>query len=207
MEPKTAELWSKQDRHQGDRWRFFRAVAEVLDAQSVLYPGSYVDLAPSFVFDTVTYVDIDKRAARFFADLEGVLEIVADHQGPAEPDVTFIHADYTGRLDLPEEHFDLLVSLYGGFISEHCTQHLRIGGTLLVNASHGDAAMASIDPRYRLSGTIHARSGGYRVDTSQLDTYLIPKKPQVVTRESLHEAGRGIGYTRSPFAYLFTRVS
>ena len=172
----------------------------------MFYPGSYVDLAPSFVFGSVTYLDVDKRAPAFFADTDGVLEIIAEHDGPPEPDITFIHGDYTSPLDLPEEHFDLLVSLYAGFISEHCTQHLKIGGTLLVNPSHGDAAMASIDPRYVLAGVVKSSSGNYRVDTTDLDTYLIPKKPQAITAESLHQSGRGIGYTKSPFAYLFTRT-
>lgn len=206
MRPKTAELWAKQDQHEGDRWRLFSAVAEAIDASSVLYPGSYVDVAPSFVFESVTYLDVDKRAPRFFADIDGVREIVANHGGPADPDITFIHGDYTDTLDLPTDHFDLLVSLYAGFISEHCTQHLRIGGTLLVNPSHGDTAMASIDPRYELSGVVISRSGNYRVDTTGLDTYLVPKKPQAITVEGLHTSGRGIGYTKSPFAYLFTRV-
>jgi len=206
MKAKTAELWAKQDQHQGDRWRLFSAVGQTIEADTVLYPGSYVDLAPSFVFRSVTYLDVDKRAPGFFADTEGVAELIAQHEGPPEPDVTFIHGDYTDPLDLPEEHFDLLVSLYAGFISEHCTQHLKIGGTLLVNPSHGDAAMASIDPRYVLAGVVKSSSGNYRVDTSDLDSYLIPKKPQVITRESLHQSGRGIGYTKSPFAYLFTRA-
>ena len=130
-----------------------------------------------------------------------------EHDGPADPDITFIHADYSSDLDLPGDHFDLLVSLYAGFVSEHCTRHLRIGGTLLVNPSHGDAAMASIDPRYELAGVVNARDGNYRVSTSSLDSYLIPKKPQPVTIETLHETGRGIGYTKSPFAYLFTRIA
>lgn len=206
MKPKTAELWAKQDQHQGDRWRLFSAVAEALDASTVLYPGCYVDVAPSFVFESVTYLDVDKRAPIFFDDIDGIREIITDHNGPTEPDISFIHADYTSRLDLPDNHFDLLVSLYAGFISEHCTQHLKVGGTLLVNPSHGDAAMASIDPRYELSGVVISRSGEYRVSATKLDTYLIPKKPQAVTAEALHEAGRGIGYTKSPFAYLFTRT-
>jgi hypothetical protein len=207
VDPETAELWAKQDQHEGDRWRLFSAVAEAIEADTVFYPGCYVDLAPSFVFRSVTYLDMDKRAPRFFADTEGVLELVAQHGGPVEPDVTFIHGDYTDRLDLPVEHFDLLVSLYAGFISELCTRHLRIGGVLLVNPSHGDAAMASVDPRYVLTGVVTARSGNYRVDTTDLDTYLIPKKPQIIAAESLHETNRGVGYTKSPFAYLFTRVA
>ncbi len=207
MNPKTAELWAKQNQHEGDRWRLFTAVGEAVDASTVLYPGSYVDIAPSFVFDAVTYVDIDERAPTFFADTGGIREIVAAHNGAANPDITFIHADYTTELDLPGEHFDLLVSLYAGFISEHCTYHLRIGGTLLVNPSHGDTAMTSIDPRYELAGIITSRDGNYKVDTKDLDTYLIPKKPQPIAIGLLHETGRGIGYTKSPFAYLFTRIA
>jgi hypothetical protein len=207
MKPKTAELWAKQDQHRGDRLRLFSAVAETFDAETVFYPGCYVDIAPSFVFGSVTYLDTDKRAPGFFADTNGVLDLIAQHEGPPEPDITFIHGDYTNTLELPDDHFDLLVSLYAGFISEHCTQHLTIGGTLLVNPSHGDAAMASIDPRYVLAGVVKSGYGNYRVDTRDLDTYLILKKPQMITAESLHETNRGIGYTKSPFAYLFTRVA
>jgi len=212
VNPKTAELWAKQDQHQGDHLRLFSAVAQAIDAETVFYPGCYVDVAPSFVFGSVTYLDLDRRAPRFFADTDGVREIVAQHRvpdaaGPAEPEITFIHGDYAATLDLPDEHFDLLVSLYAGFISEQCTRHLKIGGTLLVNPSHGDAAMASIDPRYVLAGVVTAQAGDYRVDTKDLDTYLIPKKPQAITADSLHQANRGIGYTKSPFAYLFTRVA
>lgn len=206
VNPKTAELWTKHDRHEGDRWRLFSAVASSIDAQTVFYPGSYIDIAPSFVFDSVTYLDSDRRTPKFFADAVGVQTIVTDHNGPADADITFIHADYTSELDLPSEHFDLLISLYAGFISEHCTQHLRVGGTLLVNPSHGDAAMASIDPRYELSGVLISAGGSYEVSTSNLDTYLVPKKQQTVTVASLHESGQGIGYTKSPFAYLFVRV-
>lgn len=157
MKPETGELWAKHDHHRGDRWRRFRAVAEGVDARvdatgaiarasTVFYPGSYVDIAPSFVFGSVTYLDTDKRTPGFFGDTGGIREIVAEHNGPSDADFAFIHADYTREVDLPGDHFDLLVSLYAGFISEHCTQHLRVGGMLLVNASHGDVAMASIDP-------------------------------------------------------------
>ena len=101
----------------------------------------------------------------------------------------------------------MLVSLYAGFVSEACIEYLRIGGTLLVNSSHGDAAMASIDPRYELSGVVTPRSDDYRVQGGKLDAYLIPKKAVSITRQSLHVTGRGIPYTKSPFAYLFTRTN
>ena len=208
VKAKTRELWAKQNQHQGDRSRLFRAVSRAIEAAEVLYPGSYVDIAPSFVFPSVTYVDMDRRAASFFADEEGVREIIASQDGaPKDARFRFIHSDYSAAdLGLPLEGSDLLVSMYGGFISEHCTQYLRPGGTLLVNPSHGDAAMASIDPRYQLSGVVVARAGDYRVSASNLDSYLIPKMDVAVTRELLHETGRGIAYTKSAFAYLFQRV-
>ena len=203
----TRDLWAKQDQHPGDRHRLFRAVGERVEAGTVLYPGCYVDVAPSFVFPSVTYVDVDDRAARFFSDRDGVNGIIASQAGaPADPQLHFVHQDYTGRLDLPEQGFDLLVSLYAGFVSEHCTGYLRIGGSLLVNPSHGDAALAAIDPRYRLSAVVLSRGGGYRVVDENLGSYLRPKQAVAVTRELIHERGRGIAYTKPAFAYLFERV-
>jgi hypothetical protein len=67
--------------------------------------------------------------------------------------------------------------------------------------------MASIDPRYRLIAVVTSLSGGYSVDSRHLDTYLTPKRDVAVTKEYLHASGRGVTYTKSPFAYLFERVA
>ncbi|KAG1649172.1 hypothetical protein GQR58_029231 [Nymphon striatum] len=85
MEALTQQLWELQNRHQGDRFRFFTAVSTAVEADRVLYPGSFVDVAASMVFDDVTYVDVDKRFPKFFADEAGVNEIIdasRDHAGP-----------------------------------------------------------------------------------------------------------------------------
>ncbi len=204
MKDFTRRLWEQQDRHLGDRLRLFTAAAEFVGATSVLYPGSFVDVAASFVFDSVTYVDTNREAARFFTDTAGVDEIIARQRQPGA-DWRFIHADYTTDLDIPDESVGLLVSLYAGFVSEHCTRYLRRDRWLLVNPSHGDVAMASIDPEYRLGAVVNHRSGTYTISQRNLDDYLIPKRPITVTPEMLHERGKGIAYTKSPFAYLFER--
>ena len=203
----TRELWERQDQPVGDRLRLFAAVAGAMDVATVLYPGSYVDLAPSFIWPSVTYVDVDRRASRFFSDHEGVGELLTERGvDPGVHAFRFLHTDYQERLALEDRSFDLLISLYAGFVSEHCTRYLRKGGFLLVNSSHGDAAMASIDDRYRLSAVATSRAGDYRVRTSGLSEYLVPKREIEVTREYLHGTGRGIAYTKSPFAYLFERI-
>lgn len=200
------------DRHPDDRVRLFEAVARVVpQATKVLYPGSYVDIAPSVWFDDVTYVDLDKRAKRFFACVDEVGALIAEKRRAAgqrseDASLEFHHQDYREAIPVEEGSTGLVISLYAGFISEHCTDALRIGGTLLVNPSHGDAAMASIDPRYELTGTVISSDGAYRINTDHLETYLVPKRPQEITVQSLRDSGRGVGYTRSPFAYLFTRV-
>jgi hypothetical protein len=91
-------------------------------------------------------------------------------------------------------------------VSRHCTAYLRVGGMLLANPSHGDVALASIDPRYELAGVIHSREGGYRCASEDLRTYLIPKTPVDDIPELIGRTGRGIAYTRSAHAYLFRRV-
>jgi len=205
--PRTAKLWATQNKHGEDRLRLFRAVAAATDAATVLYPGSFVDVAASHVFPDVTYADMDRRAAQFFSDTEGVEAIVAADQVDDRPRrIRFLAGDYREPLAVPDGSVDLLVSLYAGFVSEHCTGYLRPGGWLLVNPSHGDAAMASIDPRYQLVGVVKSIGGDYRVDVNGLDGYLIPKKRQDINPDLLHELNRGVAYTKSPYAYLFQLV-
>lgn len=202
---KTEALWRKQDQHEGDRLRLFTAIHHHLGDARVLYPGSFVDVAPSFVFDDVTYVDMDRRAAAFFTDAEGVDRIVAEHRPPGTR--RFIHADYTEDLAVEDRSVDLLVSLYAGLVSDACTRYLRVGGHLLVNPSHGDAALASLDDRYSLAAVVLAAKGDYRLRTEGLDGYMIPKRPDALTREAILQNGRGVAYTKPAFAYLFERVS
>jgi len=45
-----------------------------------------------------------------------------------------------------------------------------------------------------------------RLRTNDLDEYLVPRRDVEVTVALLHETGRGVAYTKSPFAYLFELV-
>lgn len=214
MLERTARLWEKQDRAVGDRYGLFSAVDQALTigsraaVETVLYAGSYVDIAPSFVWPTVTYVDVDRRANQFFGDTDGVRELLAGQGVDTDRSTThFVHDSYENSLALEQESVDLLISLYAGFISEHCTQYLKIGGHLLVNPSHGDAAMAALDARYRLAGVVIEEDGYYRVQTDALGGFLVQKKSPTVTREWLHAHGKAVAYTQPAFAYIFQRIS
>lgn len=206
-----AEFHAKYDAHPDDRIRLFDAVAEFVNPASVLYPGSYVDIAPSVFFDDVLYVDTDKRARRFFDQHADVDRLIQRKRKKIDRPLSgfsfrFDATDYREPLGFKHGAVDLLVSLYAGFVSEYCTRYLSEGGYLLANNSHGDASMVSLSADYELSAVINSGGGSYKVTTRNLDGYLIPKRGEPPTIESLHATGRGIAYTKSPFAYIFRRI-
>ena len=203
----VARLHADFERHPGDRVQLFKTLGRHIEPESVLYPGSYVDISPSVAFERVTYVDSDKQAKRFFSDSEAVEELIRSKRDDPQSDfqVDFRHADYRESLDLADESFDLLVSLYAGFVTESCVRYLSPGGCLIVNNSHGDAGIASLTPGLELVAVITSRANTYQVSTSRLDDHLVPKRGGEPTIESLYAAGRGVAYTLSPFAYLFEK--
>ncbi len=189
-----------------ERLDLFQLLAERFGVTSALYPGSFVHITPSLVFPKTTYVDMDKRAKQFFQSME-VLDFVAQNKMyPQRSEMTFHPADYRQALAEPDESYDLLISQYAGFISNHCKRYLKINGVLLANNSHGDASMASIDPDYEFIGAILRDKGKHRISEKELDTYFVPKKPVDVSQEYLEQTQKGIGYRKTASSYLFRRV-
>ncbi len=191
----------------GDRSGLFGALSTMWHPTKALYPGSYLDLSPSTAIPSVTYVDTDRRAARYFAD---DALVAAELQGRTLPsagaDIAFLHTDYTKPLPFPPASFDLLISLYAGPVWESCRQYLSPQGWFLANTSHGDASLAALDPTLRPAAAVHQRAGKYSLDTENLDSYLIPKRPSAADPDTIRRQGRGIAYTRTAFAYVFKSV-
>jgi hypothetical protein len=186
----------------GDELELFREVARFAAVERVLYPGSYVHLTPSLVFDEVVYVDTDPKARRFFRELEDVRALVSDLRGSQQLFRIGFHGIDYAQVPEPAASFDLLISLYAGFVSEACGWLLRPGGLLLANDSHGDASIAALDPRFELVGAVSRRD---RLRTEELDTYLQPRSGRATTVEELRRTGRGVAVTRDAKAYLFRR--
>ena len=235
--------------------------------QHVLYPGSFVHIAPSLLWPHVTYIDTDKRAARFFLDdPQSIQALIAqkrkdyshhcnnptrggstttknDDEGIATPSFSFVQADYNdhdklvaalgrspkddddddengreggtvGEVDVKSAEalqFDLLISSYAGFVSRACRDFVRPGGLLVVNNSHGDASMAQCYQKtWKLVGVIpQQQPPQHKVLTTQLDDYMIPKRPEEasLTEADIELLGKGIAFTKSNVAaYVFERL-
>lgn len=185
----------------------FRLLKDEYGISNAIYPGSYIHVSPSFIYPFVVYIDSDKNAIQLFKR-KSLIELVRERKEyPEDPEICFHGIDYKELIYEYESQFDLLISQYAGFISGVCKPYLRIGGYLLVNNSHGDAGMASIDHDYELVATLHRREGKYRLSTTSLEDYFIPKKPIMVTRELLQQEKKGVGYTKSATLYLFQKVN
>ena len=122
--------WSQYRELIGDRSDLFAAVADLVPVERALYPGSYVDLSPSTAIGSVTYVDTDARAARFFADPDLVeAELVGRTRPGGGERVRFLAADYTEPLDVAEGSVELLISLFAGPLSTTpAGTYARVGG-------------------------------------------------------------------------------
>lgn len=191
-----------------ERLGLFQLLAEKYGIEKALYPGCFVHITPSFVYPSVIYVDMDKRAKKFFSD--PVIHDFASKRRTysQEAEIIFHSADYRDDIGEKEESFDLLISQYAGFISQHCKKYLKTDGLLLANNSHGDASMASINDDYRLVAVAMHRGEKYRLIEKDLDSYFIPKSDKIdVTKEYIEKIQKGIGYKKSGSTYIFRRVA
>ena len=205
---KTLSLYKKYHIDKNDeRLGQFLILTNKFNIKNALYPGSFVHITPSFVIPSVVYLDSNKQAKDFFND-PSVHKFVSKKKRYNENStISFQQKDYRKDIGEPLESFDLLISQYAGFVSQFCKKYLKIGGILLTNNSHGDASMASIDADYKFIGVLNKRKNNYALSERNLDSYFIPKKPREIIREYLETIKRGVGYTKSPSAYLFRRIN
>ena len=192
-----------------ERTGLWHAVAQRFGPkQKVLYAGSFCHLSPSFVFDSVTYVDSDVRAERFFARKEEVAALVSDRGGPKGAKFMFVRGDFEAPLSgVPDASFDLLISQYSGFVGRACKRYLRVGGHLLCNDSHGDASLCALDPDYELVAAVRRSGETYVLSEGDLSAEMTPKRrgEERYTAEKLEGSRRGQAFTNPAHSYVFCR--
>lgn len=190
-----------------ERLNLFRQLHERFGGTSVLYPGSFVHVTPSFVYPTAIYVDNDGEAKKFFANPANYAFIDKRKHYKGESTVRFHPVDYQAGFDEPEENVDLLVSLFAGLVSRHSKRYLKRGGLLLVNDSHGDASLASIDPDFQLIAVGNQTDGKYTLTDAYLDTYFVARADgTILTAEWVDKHLRGFKFRRMADVYLFRRL-
>lgn len=123
MSIKTYEEYMKKV---GDRYGLFKLLNEELSINTASYPGSYIDITPSFFFSTTYYIDTDKKAKKFFENKEEILKYIDKNKTYEQrTDLRFFSEDYRKNFDDIADSSDLMISLYAGFISKYCKDLLK----------------------------------------------------------------------------------
>jgi SAM-dependent methyltransferase len=139
---------------------------------TVLYPGAFLHVTPSFFFEHVVYVDRSDFSRDFFARAQAVVCLVNQHKRYRQaPFIRFVQQDFTTELPIREQAFDVLLALYAGGIARACARYLKPGGLLLTNDHHGDARDAARIPDFELQAAIEERRGKIRFDEEALERY------------------------------------
>ena len=204
---KTPQLYKKYYIDKSDeRLELFRIIAERYNIKSGLYPGSFIHITPSFVIPKMVYIDIDKRCPKFFQSKE-TLSFIEKQKKYEEPTIIKLYsADFSSTIDENEESFDLLISLYSGFVSEYCTKYIKENGIVLANNSHGDAPLAFLNNELDLIAVVKRRGEYFTLSEKELDTYFKTKSGKKLNREEIKRTMKGSAYTKTAYAYVFRKL-
>ncbi|KAF2956847.1 hypothetical protein [Marinitoga sp. 38H-ov] len=183
------------------RIKIFEILSKNFDIKNVLYPGSYVDITPSIIFYDVTYIDNNKIANSIFKNnISTVYEIIEkEKKYTSKLNIEFIYSDYWNEMDL-NKSFDLLISLYAGFVSQACKKYLKKDGILFVNDSHGDATSAYFDNTFELIGVIDNN----KIFFNSLEQYFISKKE--IDLVKVKNTMKPPKYIKNADFYIFKKV-
>lgn len=206
MKSTYPEIYKKYFVDKGDeRLGFFRLLAEQFSIEGGLYPGSFVHITPSFVIPHMVYVDMDKRCKSFFKSekTKAFVDENKEYEKPAS--YRFHKQDFSEGFGEEEESFDLLISLYAGFVSKYCGEYLKKGKILLANNSHGDAPLAYLDKRFEFIGVVKRNGNRFSYSESALESYFIPKGNKLIDKETIEKTMKGPAYTKTAYAYVFRK--
>jgi hypothetical protein len=182
----------------GNRKALYKVVASTFDVKRALYPGSHIDISPSFVIPDVVYIDNFKGAIMFFKKLDDIYDYVNSVKEYDEtPCISFYGNDYQDDLEI--EKVDLIVSQFAGFVGQSTKKYLKKGGVLLCNDSHGDATLAYHDPYYEFIGVVRSNN---EISTSNLGKYFSFDRKEVDLDE-VKSKMKGPKYKHQASNYLF----
>ncbi|MDH8678160.1 hypothetical protein QE109_08375 [Fusibacter bizertensis] len=185
----------------GDRMPLYKSVTDTFEIQRALYPGSHVDIMPSFVIPSVIYMDSFKGTIEFFKKMEIIRGYVETNKAYYKDlEITFIEGDYNLKYDI--QPVDLIISQFAGFVGQATKAYLKVGGILLCNDSHGDATLAYCDSDYEFVGVVNANG---IIDTENLEKYFKFARSRDIDLEKVRKTMKGPNYKTKADNYIFRK--
>jgi hypothetical protein len=193
---KEYESYREQFRY---REQLYQTISQEFNIQKGLYPGSYIDIAPSFYIPNMTYIDNFKGAIQFFQSNDEIINYIETHKAYSSAStLQFYGNDYYD--ELPIEPVELIISQYAGFVGQATKRYLKQGGILLANDSHGDATLAYLDPDFQFIGVV---SNSSKIAYTDLDQYFTFKRERPIDRTKVIKTMKGPKYQTVALNYIF----
>lgn len=190
-----------------DRAGLFELIKNEYECVTVLYPGCSIHITPSFYFPHIVYVDISETAKEFFQNKQNVLSIVnSNKKYKKSAYYQFIHCDYTEKLPVRENNYDLLLSIYAGGVTKSCKKYIKPGGIIVSNNHGNDAGEALKDSSIRLEALIRRKSKKYHIenvkDEKVLETLMAQGKPL----KNMKNSSNGMEYVDNEYYFVFRKT-
>jgi hypothetical protein len=183
----------------GDRKSLYDLVAKTYHVKRALYPGSHIDISPSFVIPNMIYIDNFKGSIKFFEKNEEIIKYVDDNKHYQEEcKIEFYGNDYRAHLDIKQ--VDLIISQYAGFVGQATKKYLKKGGILLANDSHGDATLAHLDEDFELIAIINRKG---LLSTVELQKYFKFSRERLIDEVKVRQTMKGPKYQYQAPNYIF----
>lgn len=128
--------------------KLFDYLKKTFEIKTVVYPGSFIHVAPSYVFPHVTYLDVYPNIESFFVE-EEVVQYLEYHKFYEEENQWVFQPE---SYMMHKGTYDLVISSNAGSISIDCKHLMHSGTFLVVNNGHSDADNAFDDPVYEYIG-------------------------------------------------------
>lgn len=185
----------------GDRKQLYQCVTELFKVQIALYPGSHIDIMPSFVIPKAIYVDSYKGTNQFFESMDSIRQYVHLNKVYKEnAEIVFIAGDYNILHDI--EQVDLIISQFAGFVGQATKAHLKDGGILLCNDSHGDATLAYCDSDFEFIGVVNIQN---MVEIENLEQYFKFARSRDIDVDKVRSTMKGPNYKYKAGNYIFRK--
>ncbi len=190
-----------------ERAGLFELIKAEYGCNTVLYPGCSIHITPSFYFQHVVYVDISELAKEFFQDDQNILSIINSNKKYKQSAyIQFIHSDYTKKLSVRENNFDLLLSIYAGGITESCKKYIKPGGIIVSNNHHNDAQQALKDSSFRLEALIRRKGKKYHMENGTGEEMFKVLQEHSMPLRYMKNSSSGMKYVDNEYYFVFRKI-
>lgn len=151
-------------------------------------------------------MDISEAARKFFTENQDILKLVNSNKKYKQPAyIQFINSDYTKELPLRENNYDLLLSIFGGGISEACIKYIKAGGIIVSNNHRNDALQALGDSSVKLEAIIRRRGKKYYIESDTDEKLVKVLQNYSMPQKSMKNSSRGMVYVDKEYYFVFRK--